>query len=57
MKFTPLIKTIKDAVDLMYKNKVSGLFVIDDNNKLVSLFTERDIIQSINKQIPLLRWL
>jgi NADH-quinone oxidoreductase subunit F/NADP-reducing hydrogenase subunit HndC len=45
-------RTIKDAVNLMHKYKVSGLFVLDDNDKLVSLFTERDIIRCITKHLP-----
>ncbi len=43
---------VEDAIDLMQKNKVSGLFVLDDNDKLISLFTERDIVQCIRKNIP-----
>jgi len=38
---------ISDAVRKMTEKSVSGLFVVDDNNKLVSLFTERDIVRCV----------
>lgn len=45
--------TIADAVRLMSEKNVSGLFVVDENNKLVSVFTERDIVRCVfdNMQI------
>ncbi|NWF51488.1 MAG: NADH-quinone oxidoreductase subunit NuoF [Nitrospirae bacterium] len=38
-------QTIKDAVQTMNEKNVSGIFVVDENNKLVSIFTERDIVR------------
>ncbi|MCG2722727.1 MAG: CBS domain-containing protein, partial [Thermodesulfovibrionales bacterium] len=40
-------RTITDAVRIMTEKNVSGVFVVDDNNSLLSLFTERDIAQAV----------
>ena len=45
------IALITDAVKLMSEKNVSGLFVVDENNKLVSIFTERDIVRCVFKNI------
>jgi CBS domain-containing protein len=44
--------TVSDAVKLMSEKNVSGLFVVDDNNKLVSIFTERDIVRCVFNSTP-----
>ncbi|NWF75722.1 MAG: CBS domain-containing protein [Nitrospirae bacterium] len=44
--------TISDAVHLMAQRNISGLFVVDENEKLVSLFTERDIVRCVFNNIP-----
>ncbi len=46
-------KTVRDAVHTMSEKNVSGIFVIDDNNKLASIFTERDIVRCSFNNIPL----
>src|SRR4030043_610471 len=37
--------TIRDAIHTMSEKNVSGIFVVDENNKLASIFTERDIVR------------
>jgi NADH:ubiquinone oxidoreductase subunit F (NADH-binding)/CBS domain-containing protein/(2Fe-2S) ferredoxin len=44
--------TISDAVKLMSEKNVSGLFVVDDDNRLVSIFTERDIVRCVFNNTP-----
>jgi NADH:ubiquinone oxidoreductase subunit F (NADH-binding)/CBS domain-containing protein/(2Fe-2S) ferredoxin/NAD-dependent dihydropyrimidine dehydrogenase PreA subunit len=44
--------TITDAVHAMTEKNVSGLFVVDEDNKLLSIFTERDIARAIVDGIP-----
>ncbi len=36
------------AIELMKKKKVSGLPVVDDNNKLVGILTDGDIIRALD---------
>ena len=38
---------VSQALDLLSKNKISGLPVIDKENKLVGMLTEKDIIKYI----------
>jgi NADH:ubiquinone oxidoreductase subunit F (NADH-binding)/CBS domain-containing protein/(2Fe-2S) ferredoxin len=45
-------RTISDAVKLMSEKNVSGLFVVDEHNKLVSIFTERDIVRCVFNNTP-----
>tara|TARA_Y100000590_G_scaffold468838_1_gene653400 strand:- start:1907 stop:3379 length:1473 start_codon:yes stop_codon:yes gene_type:complete len=44
-------KKLKDALDLMKKNKISGIPVVEDNNKLVGILTNRDVRFVSNSQI------
>ncbi|MFA4918875.1 MAG: NADH-ubiquinone oxidoreductase-F iron-sulfur binding region domain-containing protein [Thermodesulfovibrionales bacterium] len=44
--------TISDAVNLMSGKNVSGLFVVDKDNKLTDIFTERDIVRCVFNNIP-----
>jgi NADH-quinone oxidoreductase subunit F/NADP-reducing hydrogenase subunit HndC len=46
-------RAIRDAVKTMSENNVSGIFVVDENNKLVSIFTERDIVRCVFNNISL----
>lgn len=36
--------TVEEAVKIFSQNKISGLPVVDDNNKLIGILTERDIV-------------
>jgi NADH-quinone oxidoreductase subunit F/NADP-reducing hydrogenase subunit HndC len=44
---------ISDAIRIMGEKNVSGVFIIDENKKLVSIFTERDIVHCVVKGISL----
>src|SRR4030066_1466044 len=45
--------TVNDAIKTMSEHNVSGIFVLGENNKLVSIFTERDIVRCMSKNIDL----
>jgi NADH-quinone oxidoreductase subunit F/NADP-reducing hydrogenase subunit HndC len=45
--------TVRDAVKTMSEKNISGIFILDNNNKLISIFTERDIIHCIFDNISL----
>ncbi|WP_097015851.1 HPP family protein [Anaerocolumna aminovalerica] len=36
--------SVEEAVKMFSQNKISGLPVVDDNNKLIGILTERDIV-------------
>jgi CBS domain-containing protein len=38
-------RSVRDAVKTMSEKNISGIFVVDENNKLASIFTERDIVR------------
>jgi CBS domain-containing protein len=40
-------QTVGDAINAMNDKNVSGILIVDDNNKLVSIFTERDIVHCV----------
>lgn len=42
---------IIDAIRLMKEKNVSGIFVVDEEDKLVSIFTERDIVHCVYHNI------
>jgi NADH:ubiquinone oxidoreductase subunit F (NADH-binding)/CBS domain-containing protein/(2Fe-2S) ferredoxin/NAD-dependent dihydropyrimidine dehydrogenase PreA subunit len=44
-------RTVRDAIKTMSEQHVSGIFVVDENNKLVSIFTERDIVRCMSDNI------
>jgi len=44
--------TVGDAINTMSENNVSGILIVDDDDKLVSIFTERDIVQCVVRNIP-----
>lgn len=39
--------TVGDAINAMSEKNVSGILIVDDNNKLVSIFTERDLVHCV----------
>lgn len=43
---------IADAVRTMSEKNVSGIFVVDEQEKLVSIFTERDIVRCVFNNTP-----
>jgi len=46
-------RTIADAIKIMSEKNVSGIFIVDENNKLAGIFTERDIVHCVVKNISL----
>jgi len=44
--------TVADAVKLMSEKNVSGVFVVDHDDKLVGIFTERDIVRCVYNETP-----
>jgi len=44
--------TVSDAVVHMREKNVSGLFVVDENNELVGIITERDVVRCVYDSIP-----
>jgi len=44
-------KKLKDALDLMLQNKISGIPVVERNNKLVGILTNRDVRFFSNSEI------
>ncbi len=44
-------RTIADALELMSQKNVSGVFVVDETGKLVNIFTERDIVRCLHRNI------
>lgn len=45
--------TIEDAVKLLFKKHAEALVIVDDGRKCKGIFTERDILRSIAKKVPL----
>ncbi len=46
-------RSVRDAVKTMSEKNVSGIFVVDDNDYLASIFTERDIVRCTFNNISL----
>ena len=44
---------ISDTVKVMGEKNISSVLIVDDNNKLVGIFTERDIVRCVVKGISL----
>lgn len=44
-------RRVADAVKIMSEKSVSGIFVVDENNKLAGIFTERDIVRCVVNNI------
>jgi NADH:ubiquinone oxidoreductase subunit F (NADH-binding)/CBS domain-containing protein/(2Fe-2S) ferredoxin len=46
-------RSVRDAVKTMSEKNISGIFVVDENDKLASIFTERDIVRCAFNNISL----
>jgi NADH-quinone oxidoreductase subunit F/NADP-reducing hydrogenase subunit HndC len=46
-------QSVSDAIKIMAEKNISGVFVLDENNVLVGIFTERDIVNCVTKNIAL----
>ena len=44
---------ISEAVEMMAENNISGVFVVDESDKLAGIFTERDIVRCATEKISL----
>ena len=44
--------TIADAVHIMTERNISGVFVLDEEDRLMGLFTERDIARCVSGKTP-----
>ncbi|MBI5213697.1 MAG: CBS domain-containing protein [Nitrospirae bacterium] len=42
---------VKDAIKLMNDRNISAVMVVDDSNKLVGMFTERDVVRLFAKNV------
>ncbi len=45
--------SIRDAVKAMYSRKVGSVLVVDEEGKLVGIFTERDLVKVVAEGKPL----
>ena len=45
--------TIEDAVRILFKKHVGALVIVDDERKCKGIFTERDVLRSVAKKVPL----
>jgi CBS domain-containing protein len=43
--------SLKDAIDMLYKKHVGSLVVTDANNRCVGIFTERDLIRVVARNV------
>ena len=39
--------TVRDAINTMSEKNISCILIVDEHNKLVSIFTERDIVHCV----------
>lgn len=39
--------TVRDAINTMTEKNISCILIVDEHNKLVSIFTERDIVHCV----------
>ena len=45
--------TIKDAINILFKKHVGALIITDDEEKCNGIFTERDALRNVARQVPL----
>lgn len=45
--------SLKEAIDMLYKKHVGSLVVTDANSKCVGIFTERDLIRVVARNVDL----
>jgi CBS domain-containing protein len=45
--------SLKEAIDMLYKKHVGSLVVTDANNRCVGIFTERDLIRVVARDVDL----
>lgn len=47
VKFAKVDTSIKEIASIMCFNKISGVPVVDDNNKLIGILSEKDILRNM----------
>jgi CBS domain-containing protein len=45
--------SLKEAIDMLYKKHVGSLMITDANNRCVGIFTERDLIRVVARNVDL----
>ena len=45
--------TVKKAIEILYKKHVGSIVIIDDEERCIGIFTERDAIRLVAQNIPL----
>ena len=45
--------SVKQCIDILFKMHIGSVVIIDEDRKIVGVFTERDIIRVIAQDIPL----
>jgi NADH-quinone oxidoreductase subunit F/NADP-reducing hydrogenase subunit HndC len=46
-------QSVAEAVKAIRENNISGIFVVDSDDKLVGIFTERDIVRCVSRKVSL----
>jgi len=45
--------TVKECIDLLFKRHIGSIVILDNAQKCVGIFTERDAIRIISQSVPL----
>jgi CBS domain-containing protein len=45
--------SVKQCIDILFKMRIGSIVIVDDDRKIIGIFTERDIIRVIAQDIPL----
>ena len=44
---------VKEAIELLFKRHIGSIVVVDDEQKCIGIFTERDAIRIVAQNVPL----
>jgi CBS domain-containing protein len=45
--------SVKEAIELLFKRHIGAILVVDEDQKCVGIFTERDAIRIVAQNVPL----
>ena len=45
--------TVKETMELLFKRHIGSIVIVDDSQKCIGIFTERDAIRVVAQNIPL----
>jgi len=45
--------SVKQCIDILFKMRIGSIVIVDEDNKIIGIFTERDIIRVIAQDIAL----